>query len=247
MKSKRLAVLAALLIGVLTLSACGLVTAQGTPVDPQGVENMRTLAVTGTGKVVLVPDLAYINIGVHSEGEDVSTALADNNEMAMAITDAIKRQDVDAADIQTSNFNVYSIAQYDNMGQQTSTRYAVDNTLYVTVRDLTKLSAVLDASLGAGANQIYGVNFDIADRSGALDQARGLAIQDAQAKAVAVAATAGVNLGEVQTINVSTNSYVQPYSYAGMGGGGAAIDSSVPISAGQIVITFDANLTYRIN
>jgi uncharacterized protein YggE len=39
---------------------------------------------------MLVPDLAYINIGVRSEAEDVSSALAANNTQATAISDAIK-------------------------------------------------------------------------------------------------------------------------------------------------------------
>jgi len=54
-------------------------------------------------------------------------------------------------------------------------------------------------------------------------------------------------LGQIQSINVSNTSYVQPYSGYGMGGG-AAMEaySSVPVSAGQIVVTFDANLVYVI-
>ncbi len=120
----------------------------------------------------------------------------------------------------------------------------MDNTLYIIVRDLTKLSELLDAALGAGANQIYGITFDIADRSGAIARARDLAIQDAEAKAMAVADTAGVALGKLQTINVVNTSYVQPLAGSGRGGGAAAETPSVPISAGQIIVTADADLVY---
>ena len=242
--------IALLLVASIGLSACSMLPVQqadATNTSPESVSApLRTLSVTGTGKVMLVPDLAYINIGVRSEAQDVSSALAANNAQATAITDALKAMGVDEKDLQTANFNVYSIQQYDQMGQPSYISYSVENTLYVTVRDLTKLSQTLDAALSAGANQIYGINFDIANRQGALEQARDLAIKDAEAKALATAATAGVILGQIQTINVSNTSYVQPYTPYGMGGGAMYAASSVPVSAGQIVVTYDANLIYVI-
>jgi uncharacterized protein YggE len=242
--------IALLLVATIGLSACTMLPVQpadATNTSPQSVTApFRTLSVTGTGKILLVPDLAYINIGVRSEAADVSSALAANNTQATAITDALKAVGIEEKDLQTANFNVYSMQQYDQMGQPSYINYAVENTLYVTVRDLTKLSQVLDTALSAGANQIYGINIDLADRQGPLSQARDLAIKDAQAKALAVAATSGVTLGQIQTINVSNTSYVQPYSPYGMGGGAMDAASSVPVSAGQIVVTFDANLVYVI-
>ena len=244
--------IALLLVATIGLSACTMLPVQpadATNASPQSVTApLRTLSVTGTGKIMLVPDLAYINIGVRSEAQDVSSALAANNAQATAITDALKATGIEEKDLQTANFNVYSIQQYDQMGQPSYISYSVENTLYVTVRDLTKLSQTLDAALSAGANQIYGINFDIANRQAALDQARDLAIKDAEIKALATSATAGVTLGQIQSINVSNTSYVQPYSPYGMGGGGASMDaySSVPVSAGQIVVTYDANLIYVI-
>lgn len=247
-----LPVFAVLLIASIGLSACSLLPTQksasiNVSAEPASAA-LRTLSVTGTGTVYLVPDIAYVNIGVRSEAADVSTALSSNNSLASAIMSAIKGLGLDGKDMQTANFNVYSVQQYDQTGKPSYMSYAVENTLYVTVRDLTKLSKVLDAALSAGANQIYGINFDLSDRQAALGQARDLAIKDAQAKAQSVAATAGVKLGQIQTISVANTSYVQQYSANGMGGGGAAMDhsSSVPVSAGQIVVTYDANLTYVI-
>ena len=207
--------------------------------------NLRTIAVTGTGEIILVPDMAYINIGVHTEAEDVSTAVANNNHQANAIIEAIAELGIEEKDIQTSNFNVYTMNNYDNMGNVTGTSFSVDNTLYIIVRDLPKLSEILDAALVAGANQIYGINFDIADRQAALDRARDLAIEDAENKAQSVATTIGVTLGKIQSVSIVNNSYVQ--SAAGYQGGMAVADSagsSVPISAGQIVVNASADLVF---
>jgi hypothetical protein len=147
--------IALLLVATIGLSACTMLPVQPADATNESAQSdsapLRTLSVTGTGKVMLVPDLAYINIGVRSEAQDVSSALAANNAQATAITDAIKATGVEEKDLQTANFNVYSIQQYDQMGQPSYVSYSVENTLYVTVRDLTKLSQVLDAALSAGA------------------------------------------------------------------------------------------------
>jgi len=233
MEKKKIAwMLPVLVSGILLLGAC----------QPQ---QTKTIAISGTGEVVLVPDMAYINVGIHTEAGDVTTAVNENNRQAKKITEAIIEMGVAEKYIQTSNFNVYSMNRYDDMSNIVGTNYAVDNTLYIIVRDLPKLSEILDASLAAGANQIYGINFDINNRAAALTQARDLAIKDAQAKAQSVADTAGVQLGEIQNISVINTSYVQPMSGYGRGGGMVADSAaSVPVSAGQIVITANADLTY---
>ena len=233
-------------LGAVLFSAC-------TPVisnqEQANNMNIRTLSVSGSGQVTLVPDIARINIGVNSKADLVTTAVNKNNKQAQAITDALLKKGVDAKDIQTANFNVYPMNSYDNMGNVTGIEYSVDNTLYITVRDLKALSEILDAAIVAGANQIYGISFDIEDRAAAQVQARDLALKDAEAKANDIAKTVGVTLGEIVSINVSNMSYVEPYPMYGMGGGMAmdmAAEASVPVSAGQIVVTYDVSLVYRI-
>ena len=241
MKKKTMFIIGTLLVGAILLSACGLMEAQG--VSPT---SERYIRVSGSGEVAVVPDIAYINIGVHSEAEDVSSALEANNTQATKLTEALQAEGIEAKDIQTTNFNVYPQTRYDNMGQPVGTSYVVDNTVYITVRDLTKLGKLLDSAISAGANNIYGISFDIADKETVLAQARELAIKDAEAKAKSVATVAGVTLGQILSIDVSTPTYTQPYYGYGMGGGAEGLKTSVPVSAGQIVVTYTATLNYAI-
>lgn len=239
--------IAILTVASLALAGCNL--AQPAEAQTTPTKSMRTLTINGTGKVTLVPDIAYLNIGVRNEAEEVSVALEQNNELALQISAALQEQGVEEKDIQTANFNVYPNQRYDNMGQVTGTYYVVENTVYVTVRDLSNLGKLLDVAISSGANNIYGINFSIEDYAGAQTQARDLAIKDAQQKALDVAGVVGVTLGEVQSINVAGSNYVQPYYGGyGMGGGGAmAAEASVPVSAGQIVITYDVTMIYEVN
>jgi hypothetical protein len=204
----------------------------------------HTISVSGQGQVYLTPDMATIFIGVHSQNENVTVALQENNAKAQAIADALKNMGVDPKDIQTSNFNVYPQQQYGPNGETTDLIYAVDNTVNVTVRDLTKMGQLLDTVVSSGANNINGISFDVKDREKALSQARELAIKNARQQAEEVATAAGVTLGNVYSINIYTSGNPTPIYDAK--GGMAAAQSSVPVSAGQMLITVDVNMQFEI-
>jgi len=213
------------------------------PVISAGNEVQRAvMTVTGSGQVYVIPDVAYISIGVRSTGDTVVEAIAQNNEQAQAIQYALTQKGIEEKEIQTSNFNVYQQSDYDYQGNPTRTYYSVENTVYVTVLQIDQLGDILDAVARSGANNIYGVNFDVQDKSEAQTAARALAVQAAQMQAQELAAAAGVELGELLSISSSSTSTAQFYGY-GMGGGMA---ESVPISSGQMPVNAQVELSYEI-
>jgi hypothetical protein len=235
---KKLSIFVPILVLALALSACA-GAAAGQP---------RTLNVSGNGTVYLTPDIAYITIGVHTEDPNLATGVSNNNTQAQGLVDALKNAGIAAKDIQTSNFSVYynSSQSIDKATGQpiTGGYYAVDNTVNVTVRDLSHLGNVLNTAVGAGANNINSINFDVADKTAAMEQARQKAMANANSLASELAKTAGVNLGEIQAISYSDNS---PQPYYGMGGGGAAApNASVPIQPGQTQISVTVSVTYAL-
>ena len=245
MSIKRLFVLLSL-AAVLTLSACSAVPI--VQAADEGKPVVRQLSTVGQGKVYLVPDLAYVYIGVRSEAATVAEALKLNNTQAQAIQKALTDLGVDVKDIQTSAFNVYPQQQVNPRepnATETKTTYVVENTVNVNVRDLSKLGGLLDKVVESGANTINGIQFDVKDKAKALSEARKQAIDDAKAQAAELAQAAGVTLGAIQTMNVYTGGQPGPV-YQGKGGFAVAADSSVPVSAGQLLVTADANITFEI-
>jgi uncharacterized protein YggE len=213
----------------------------------QGAEESNknsVITVTGTGQMDVEPDVGMINIGVRSQGATVIDAIAINNQKANAIQSSLTEKGVAEEDIQTSNFNVYQQSDYDYQGNPVSTYYSVENTVYVTVRHLDNLGDVLDAVARSGANNIYGVNFDVEDKSAAQTAARELAVQSAQAQAKELAEAAGVELGEMVSITTPPTASTPFYGY-GIGGGGGMAES-VPISTGMIPIIAQVEITYTI-
>jgi uncharacterized protein YggE len=228
-----------------SLVVFGLLAACSPSAAPSTQENVRSMNVSGTGRVSVVPDMATINIGVRTEADEVADALEGNTRQANAISKALQELGVAKEDIQTSNFNVYPSDRYNPMTGEVEGRYfVVENTVTVKVRDLASLGEVLSTVVDAGANNIYGINFSIEDREAAVAEARQLAIADAKAKAEAIAEAAGVELGELINISVYEGSTPTPY-YDGKGG--AYAESAVPIAAGTLTITIEASLTYGLN
>jgi uncharacterized protein len=227
------------LVVIVSLAACS-----ATPVAAGSVPQVRSLSSSGTGEVYLVPDVAYVYIGVKANADDVATALANNNTQANAVAQAVKDLGVEAKDVQTTSFNVYPMQDYAPDGTVSRNYFVVENTVYITVRDLSKLGTLLDAVVKSGANTINGITFDVKDKEAALAQARDLAIQDAIAEAQSIAKTSGVKLGDLQNVSVYTNNTPTPMYDAK--GGAMSAAANVPISAGQLVITANANLIYEI-
>jgi uncharacterized protein YggE len=95
----------------------------------------------------------------------------------------------------------------------------------VVVRDVSQTGAVVDAAVAAGAASVNGPSFFIDDPQALLRRALVAAFADARGKAAALAAEAGLTLG--QTISIRESTFVPAETDfpdfdddAGGGGGG---------------------------
>jgi uncharacterized protein YggE len=148
-------------------------------------------------------------------------------------------------DIQTTDFSVNPQQQTDVNGKVTGVIYAVDNTVYVTVRDLSKLGDLLDSTVNAGANNINSIQFDVADKTAALSQARQAAVADASKQANELTKATNVTLGDVQTISYydSTAPVTVQYSRSAVA---APMAASVPVQAGSMQIYTTVTIVYGL-
>jgi uncharacterized protein len=237
MRNKLLIVSVLMVLAVL-LSACG----------PSGVGQAatRNLTVTGSGQVSLKPDIAYIYIGIHTEDPSAADAVAKNNADSQKLIEALKAQGVAADDIRTTNFSIWTNTPYNMDGQPGEPIYMVDNTVYVTVRDLAVLGDLLDVAVQAGANNISSIQFDVADKTQAMSDARKAAVEAARAQAEELAAAAGLSLGEIQTISYYDSVPYPVFDGKGIGGGAEGMAMSVPINPGTMQLTATVTISYEI-
>ncbi len=239
----KISIISMLMILAVIVSACGTAAAQAPTPEPA----KRTISVNGSAQASLSPDIAYITIGVHTENADAKKAVADNSSGAEKVVAALKAMGIDAKDIRTTNFNIYPNQQYTPEGQLKSTTFIVDNSVYVTLRDLNKVGDVLSTAIGAGANSISGIQFDVANKTAALADARKQAVDNARALADELARAAGVTLGPIQSINFYGSPVTPMPVFEAKGGGGVdQAAASVPISPGQLTVSVDVSIVFEI-
>ena len=207
----------------------------------------RGITVVGVGKASGTPDVANINVGVETQAASVQQAVDDNKAKMTKLLDALKSLGIADKDIRTSNYGVYTQQQPSPEGKSGAgpTSYHVNNQVNVIVRDVAKLGDVLDKVVAAGANNIYGVNFSVADTSKLEDDARAKAITNAKDRAASLAKLAGVTLGDVVNISEVIGGPGPVYSVMdsakmGLGGGGA------PIQPGELEVNMSVQVTFAI-
>jgi uncharacterized protein YggE len=240
-KTRWISVLLLSVVVGMALSACT------TPVTVNTAPQPNTIAVTGNGIAYGQPDMAAVIIGAETRDVDPAKAVDDNTAKMNAIISALKELGIEEKDIQTSNFSVNAQQDYDQTGQPKGTfTYVVNNSLTVTLRDLTKVGQALGKAVGAGANSINGVSFSVNDPAALEAQARDKAMADAKARAEQLAKAAGVTLGAPVSISEFTSGPI-PYEAKGFAAADAAGGGApVPVSNGQIQVNLQVNVTYLI-
>jgi uncharacterized protein YggE len=126
---------------------------------------------------------------------------------------------------------------------QSAAIYRVSIGVTITVRTPDKVGELLAAAVSAGANMVNYIQFDIADHAALQSQARELAVADAKSRAEQLAGLLGLQVGEAQTVVENGESYGTPM---GLGGGGGAMMSSVPISQGTLSVSMSVTITYTL-
>jgi uncharacterized protein YggE len=208
-------------------------------------ETPATLSASGTGSASTDPDVVDIQLGVDTVDPDVAEAVDQNTLKMNEIMAVFTEMGVAEEDIQTTNYNLWVEEVYDMNGQPTSEkRFHVSNTVNVRLRDLTKISTLIEDAISAGATNVFGITFGVADTTELEQAALDNAIDNAEGKAASMASKMGAQLGPVVNV-IEGGFYTPPVPMAaeGIGMGGAG---EVPISRGQFSMTAQVQVIYEL-
>ena len=199
------------------------------------------ISVTGEASVSVPPDLAQVDGGVSSDAKSAREASEANNAAMGKVLLALKAAGVEEKDVQTSRLSLQPQYAPNRSGPSPVVGYRASNRVTIRVRDVTKVAGVIDTLVGAGANEIGGINFMVSQASKLLDEAREKAIADARRKAEIYARAAGVTLGA--PLSISEEGHVTPGPYRKMAAGMAA---SAPIAQGEETLSVTVNVSWAI-
>jgi len=220
----------------------------------------NTVSFNGEGKVFAVPDIAAVSFSIVTEAKTSKEAQDQNSEKSKKVVEFLESQNIEDKDVKTTGYSIYPQYSYPRpipLGAESTTYpdyypstpkitgYQVSQSFEVKVRDLEKISAVLDGLVTAGANNIQNLGFQVDNEDELKEEARAKAIENAKEKAAMLKKQLGIRLGKI--VNYSEGGYYPVYfkaealdSRGGVGGGGP----SVPTGENEIVVNI--TITYQI-
>jgi uncharacterized protein len=219
-----------------------------------GHNSANAISVNGDAEVQVAPDLVTISVGAEGRHAQLAAARAANDASIRAIMAAAALHGVARADLQSDFVEVQPI--YARAEDASPAHYRVHKAITVTLRDVSRFDRLLTALINAGANQVYGVEFQTSELRKHRDAARDAAVKAALEKGAALAAAAGLKVGKPTSI--SSNNWFsgsrygrwRSHSYGNefaaqnvMVSGNTASASTGLFSPGRISIRTDVTLT----
>jgi uncharacterized protein YggE len=204
-----------------------------------------TVSVTGTGTAMGTPNTLNFQIGVSSVAKNASNALAANNTRVAALEAALIKSGITKRNMQTSGLNIYQ--NTNNNGVVTG--YTAQDDLNVTLHEISKAGAALDAATNAAGNGVQLSNFEysISNQNGLYQKARTAAMKNAYTEANDIAKAAGESVGSIVhvTDQESTSGSTVPTPVFNASAGKSS--SVVPVQAGTQTVTDQVSVVYALN
>jgi uncharacterized protein YggE len=235
MKPLRILIATALLLTAAALAGVG----QPSPARGQGVDDSaRSITVSGIGSVTTVPDRAHFSFGVQAQSRTASQALEAADAQLTRVVAALRGAGIAQADIQTEQISLSTRTSEDGVQ---IVGYTAVSSVSVRVRNLDRAGPVVDAAVGAGANQVYGPSLTRSDQNAVYRSALKAAYADARARAQALAEAAGVTLGAMTSTVEGGGSVPMPLA------GGRAEDAKATVEPGTQEIQASVTVTFAIS
>lgn len=210
------------------------------------------LTVIAMGQARGQPDQASLQLGVTIERPTAADALSDSSAAVQAVLTRLDGLGISRSDVQTGTVSLVPIwedpDQRTNASppaqpnpEQSVTGYRATNVLTVRVSDIARVGEVLDGAVAAGANQVLGVQFGLADPDALRMDALRDAVQDARTKAQVIASPLGLQVGEVTDVQEVSGPVPGRTDIAF-----APAAASTPIEPGQLQVQAQVEVTFDV-
>ena len=202
--------------------------------------------VVGRGETKISPDRANIQIAVQTRAATASAAGATNATKQRAVLDALRKLGLSDQQLSTSNYNVQPEHRYEQNRTPVLIGYVATNTIAAEVRDISKVGAVIDAALGAGANVINSLNFYASNVQQARQSAITAAVQTARAEAEIAARAAQGQIGGLLELTIGAFYAPPPRPMMMMRiDAPASVAAETPVQPGLETVTVEVTTRWR--
>lgn len=164
----------------------------------------NTIAVSGMAEQEVAPDMAYIDVGINVRADDAENARTQEAQIASQIRRALLGLAITDNDLQNTSYYLYQEYKVDRNGVRTADKYVLDSSIKVTVKDLDKLSRVIDNVVEAGATNISNITYALSTQNIIQRQLLATAVENARDKAAVVANAGSRTLGNMLSADINS-------------------------------------------
>lgn len=202
------------------------------------------IAVSGEGKIKIVPDQAIVTVGFQNTGKDAKEVKALNDEVVDKVLKFLKKSGVPSTDYKTNNVSLGKSYDY----EKKKYNYQASQTLNITLKDLSKYDDIMMGLNDAGINSIQGVEFKSSKMEDYEREARKKAISNAKQKANDYVSVLGQKVGKAILITDNSTPYVpQPYFKGNMMAMATEADTSrSTLAIGEIEIITNVSVVFAL-
>jgi len=204
--------------------------------------------VTGQGKVIAIPDITTLRLGIEAQEASVAEAQSKAAQAMNRVMTALTENGVAEKDIQTQYFSIRRVTKWDReKEEETIVGYKVTNMVTAKIRDIDKAGSIIDvvAEAGGDLTRIDSIDFSVDDPSAYYEEARQEAMAEARNKAEQLAEMAGVTLGKPTYISegIQVPPITRGVVYEEVP---VAPAPETPISPGEMEISLSLQVAYAI-
>lgn len=160
----------------------------------------RTITVDATGHVERAPDRVVLAFAAETTGKTAVEASQANARAMHQLLGALSDAGVPKDRIHTQRLSLQPQYAQPKPGERSEPQiigYRASNQVQVTLEQVDRAGSIVDAAVGAGANRVSGIWFELADPESARIEALRQAVSQARAEADAIARALGETLGPV--------------------------------------------------
>ncbi|WP_333600260.1 SIMPL domain-containing protein [Flavobacterium sp.] len=229
--SKKAVVLVALFLAI---------TVQAQEQKPQ----VPQISVTGEGKVKVTPDQAVVTVGFQNSGKDAKEVKTLNDEVVDRVIKFLKKSGIPATDYKTNTVSLYKSYDY----EKKKSNFQANQTLTITLKDLSKYNDIMMGLNDAGVNTIQGVEFKSSKMEDYEKEARKNAMLNAKQKAADYVSVLGQKVGKALLITDTSQVYIPQPMYKGnrMTMAADASESTETLAVGEIEVNTNVSVTFAL-
>jgi len=223
--------------------------------DDKSVTDLPLIHTSGSGTIKTAPDRVEIDFTVVTKNPDVKAAQKENarkmENVMFALHDPGEGNLTDK-DIGTTSYSISEVYSPDDALKakygDDVTIYQVSNTISIDTSQIDRVGEIIDVAIGAGANGINSLSFDLSSEKTLYlrNEALKIAVAKAHSDANVVVSEMGRTLGDVYEVTVDEGYQPPVYYNKNYSADMLVAAPATPIEPGTVEVTAKVTVGYKI-